>query len=93
MAYADAHDALVETLDARVRELVRDGVDPQSEAERDRRGLRPRRRTQHDRPRHAETQELADRGSPVESRRGFSIRLSAPPPRGQFCALAGWRRL
>jgi len=32
LAYADAHGALVETLDARVRELVRrDGVDPQAE--------------------------------------------------------------
>jgi pilus assembly protein CpaF len=32
LAYADAHSALVETLDARVRELVRrDGVDPQAE--------------------------------------------------------------
>lgn len=32
LAYADAHGALVETLDARVREVVRrDGVDPQSE--------------------------------------------------------------
>jgi len=32
VAYADAHGALVETLDARVRELVRrDGVDPQAE--------------------------------------------------------------
>ena len=33
LAYADAHGALVESLDARVREIVRrDGVDPQSEA-------------------------------------------------------------
>ena len=32
LAYADAHGALVETLDARVREMVRrDGVDPQAE--------------------------------------------------------------
>lgn len=32
LAYADAHGALVDTLDARVRELVRrDGVDPQAE--------------------------------------------------------------
>ena len=32
LAYADAHGALVETLDARVRETVRrDGVDPQAE--------------------------------------------------------------
>ena len=33
LAYADAHGALVESLDARVREIVRrDGVDPQSES-------------------------------------------------------------